>query len=304
LFRNLSSRNASSIIQWYQPQRRRILDEGIGDTMVQSTLKTASRSCSYTFLKQGDRMNAFAIATLFGLAAVPVAVPNIRAQKPTIVLIHGAFSDASSWSKVIPILERDGYVVTAVQIPLSSLADDVSATKRVLDAQPGPVVLVGHSWGGAVITEAAAGNKNVKSLVYVAAFAPEAGEVITAPAANYPAPELNSVLKPDEAGFVYIDRARFHDAFAHDLPEADTRIMAATQKPINGKSFGETLPVAAWKTIPSWYIVSTEDRAINPDLERYYAKRIGATTTEIKASHVPFLSHPKEVARVIEAAAK
>jgi pimeloyl-ACP methyl ester carboxylesterase len=112
------------------------------------------------------------------------------------------------------------------------------------------------------------------------------------------------VLKLDEAGFVYIDRARFHDAFARDLPEADTRIMAATQKPINGKAFGETVPAAAWKAIPSLYIVSTEDHAINPDLERYYAKRIRATTTEIKASHVPFLSHPKEVARVIEAAAK
>ena len=249
-------------------------------------------------------MNALITASLFGLAALPLASTATRAQKPTIVLIHGAFADASSWRKVIPILERDGYSVTAVQIPLSSLSDDVTATKRVLDAQTGPVVLVGHSWGGAVISVAAAANKNVKSLVYVAAFAPEAGEVVTAPAANYPTPELNSVLKPDEAGFVYIDRARFRDAFAHDLPEADTRIMAATQKPINGKSFGETVPAAAWKTIPSWYIVSTEDRAINPDLERYYAKRIGATTTEIKSSHVPFLSHPKEVARVIEAAAK
>lgn len=249
-------------------------------------------------------MNALVTAWLFGLAAVPLAGTAVRAQKPTIVLIHGAFADASSWNKVIPILESDGYTVTAVQIPLSSLSDDVAATKRVLDAQTGPVVLVGHSWGGAVITVAAASNKNVKSLVYVAAFAPEAGEVVTAPAAKFPTPELNSVLKPDEAGFVYIDRARFHSAFAADLPEADTRIMAATQKPINGKSFGETVPTAAWKTIPSWYIVSTEDRAINPDLERYYAKRIGATTTEIKASHVPFLSHPKEVARVIEAAAK
>ncbi|HKC81934.1 MAG TPA: alpha/beta hydrolase [Gemmatimonadaceae bacterium] len=249
-------------------------------------------------------MNALAITSLFGLAAMPLATTAIRAQKPSIVLIHGAFADASSWNKVIPILESDGYMVTAVQIPLSSLSDDVAATKRVLDAQPGPVVLVGHSWGGAVITTAAAGNKKVKSLVYVAAFAPEAGEVVTGPASKYPAPELNSVLKPDEAGFLYIDRARFRDAFAHDLPESDTRIMAATQKPIYGKSFGETVPAAAWKTIPSWYIVSTEDHAINPDLERYYAKRIGATTTEIKASHVPFLSHPKEVARVIEAAAK
>jgi pimeloyl-ACP methyl ester carboxylesterase len=249
-------------------------------------------------------MNALATACLFGLAAMPLAANAIHAQKPMIVLVHGAFADATSWNRVIPILQGDGYFVTAVQIPLSSLSDDVAATKRVLDGQTGPVVLVGHSWGGAVITAAAAGNKNVKSLVYVAAFAPEAGEVVTAPAANYPAPELNAVLKPDEAGFVYIDRARFHDAFARDLPEADTRIMAATQKPINSRSFGETVPAAAWKTIPSWYIVSTEDHAINPDLERYYAKRIGATTIEIKGSHVPFLSHPKEVARVIEAAAK
>jgi len=249
-------------------------------------------------------MNALAIATLFGLAAVPLATTAVRAQKPSIVLIHGAFADASSWRKVIPILEGDGYMVTAVQIPLSSLSDDVAATKRVLDAQTGPVVLVGHSWGGAVISAAAAGNKKVKSLVYVAAFAPEAGEVVTAAASKYSAPELNSALKPDEAGFLYIDRARFRDAFAHDLPEADTRIMAATQKPILGKSFGETQPAAAWKTIPSWYIVSTEDHAINPDLERFYAKRIGATTTEIKSSHAPFLSHPKDVARVIEAAAR
>jgi pimeloyl-ACP methyl ester carboxylesterase len=244
------------------------------------------------------------MACLLALTAVPLAATALPAQKPTIVLVHGAFADASAWNKVIPILQGDGYMVTAVQIPLSSLSDDVATTQRVLHGQAGPVVLVGHSWGGAVITAAAAGNKNVKSLVYVAAFAPDAGEVVTAPAAKFPPPELNSVLKPDEAGFVYIDRARFHDAFARDLPEADTRIMAATQKPINGRAFGETMPAAAWKAIPSWYVVSTEDRAINPDLQRYYAKRIRATTTEIKASHVPFLSHPKEVARVIEAAAR
>src|SRR5258706_945446 len=195
--------------------------------MVQSTLERALRSCSYTFIKQGDRMNALAITSLFGLAAMPLATTASRAQKPSIVIIHGAFADASGWNKVIPILQGDGYTVTAVQIPLSSLSDDVAATKRVLDAQTGLVVLVGHSWGGAVITTAAAGTKNVKSLVYVAAFAPEAGEVVTAAASKYPAPELNSVLKPDEAGFLYIDRARFHDAFAHDLPEAETRIMAA-----------------------------------------------------------------------------
>src|SRR2546430_1403106 len=129
-------------------------------------------------------MNALVTTWLFGLAAVPLAANAIHAQKPTIVLIHGAFADASSWNKVIPILQRGGYPVIAVQIPLSSLSDDVAATKRVLDGQSRPVVLVGHSWRGAVITAAAEGNKKVKSLVYVAAFAPEAGEVITTAAAN------------------------------------------------------------------------------------------------------------------------
>src|SRR5258705_1747136 len=205
-------------------------------------------------MKQGDRMNALAIASLFGLAAMPLAATAVRAQKPSIVLIHGAFADASSWNKVIPILERDGYMVTAVQIPLTSLSDDVAATRRVLDAQTGPVVLVGHSWGGAVISAAAAGNKNVKSLVFVAAFAPEAGEVITAPAANYSAPELNSVLKPDEAGFLYIDRARFRSAFANGLPEADTRVMAATPKTINGKTVRENQRPPAGTAKPAWHI--------------------------------------------------
>jgi pimeloyl-ACP methyl ester carboxylesterase len=224
-------------------------------------------------------------------------------MKPMIVLVHGAFADASSWSKVIPLLQAGGYTVTAVQIPLSSLSDDVDATNRVLHGQNGPVVLAGHSWAGAVITAAAAGSKKVKSLVYVAAFAPEAGEVVTAPAAKYPEPEINKALKPDESGFVYIDRARFRAVYAHDLPEADTRIMAVTQKPIKGECFGETVPAAAWKTVPSWYIVSTEDHAINPDMQRYYAKRIGATTTEIAASHVPHLSQPSAVARVLVDAA-
>jgi pimeloyl-ACP methyl ester carboxylesterase len=226
-----------------------------------------------------------------------------KAAKPTIVLVHGAFADASSWAKVIPILQGDGYQVTAVQIPLTSLADDIATTKRVVDAQSGPVVAVGHSYGGVVITGAAAGSGSVKALVYVAAFAPEAGEAVSAPGEKFAPPALSSALVPDAAGFLYVDRAKFHDAFCKDLPDADARVMAVTQKPVHGSVFGASVPVAAWKTVPSWYIVATEDRAINPELERYYAKRIGATTTEIKSSHVPFLSHPREVARVIETAA-
>jgi pimeloyl-ACP methyl ester carboxylesterase len=224
------------------------------------------------------------------------------AAKPTIVLVHGAFADATSWQHVIPILERDGYNVIAVQNALASLAGDGETTKRVIDAQTGPAVVVGHSYGGAVITGAAAENANVRALVYIAAFAPEPGEVITVFGERYPVP-LDHALKPDTAGFVYIDRAQFHDVFARDVPAMEASVMAATQKPIKGSAFGESVPQAAWKTIPSWYLVTQDDRAINPDLERFYAKRIGAKTTEIRSSHVPFISHPAEVARLIEQAA-
>jgi pimeloyl-ACP methyl ester carboxylesterase len=222
--------------------------------------------------------------------------------KSTIVLVHGAFADGSSWQRVIPLLERDGYKVIAVQNPLTSLATDVEFTKRVIDAQAGPVVVVGHSYGGAVITGAAAGNTNVKALVYIAAFAPEAGEPVGAFGDKYPAP-LGAALKPDAAGFLYIDRARFHEIFAPDVPAEEARIMAATQKPVNGSVFGASVDKAAWKTIPSWYLVAEDDKAINPDLERFYAKRMSAKATEIKSSHVPFLSHPREVVKLIEQAA-
>ena len=242
-------------------------------------------------------------ALIFVLALASATVGSAQTAKPTIVLVHGAFADGSSWAKVIPILEGDGYAVIAVQNPLTSLADDVATTKRVIEAQQGPVVAVGHSYGGAVITAATAGSSKVKALVYVAAFAPDAEEVLEAPGKQFSPPALSSALVPDAAGFLYIDRAKFHDAFCKDVPAADARVMAATQKPVNGSVFTASVPGGAWKTIPSWYIVASEDQAINPDLERFYAKRIRATTTEIRSSHVPFLSHPREVAKVIEAAA-
>jgi pimeloyl-ACP methyl ester carboxylesterase len=238
---------------------------------------------------------------LLSLAAA--AVGSAQTPKPVIVLVHGAFADGSSWAKVIPILESDGYSVIAVQNPLTSLEDDVATTKRVIEAQKGPFVVVGHSYGGAVITAAAAGSANVKALVYVAAFAPDADEVLETPGKRFSPPPLSAALVPDAAGFLYIDRAKFHDAFCRDLPAADARVMAATQKPVNGSVFTASVPGGAWRSIPSWYVVASEDRAINPELERFYAKRIGATTTEIRSSHVPFLSHPSEVAKVIAAAA-
>jgi len=218
------------------------------------------------------------------------------------VLVHGAFADAAGWQKVIEILERDGYYVIAVENPLSSFAADVETTKRVIDAQKGPVVVVGHSYGGAVITEAAADNTNVKALVYLAAFAPEVGETIGAFGDKYPV-ALNSALRPDSAGFLYVDRAQFRDVFARDVSPVEANVAAATQKPIIGTVFAATVAKAAWKTIPSWYLVSQDDHAINPDLERFYAKRMGAKTTEVKASHVAFISHASEVTKLIEDAA-
>jgi len=222
---------------------------------------------------------------LFILMMIPAVAAAQQTPQKTVVLVHGAFADASGWSRVIPILERDGYFVTAVQIPLTSLPDDIATAKRVVDSQKGPVVLVGHSYGGAVITGAAAGSPYVKALVYLAAFAPDSGEPLGEPGKKFAETSLNSALVPDSAGFLYIDRAKFHDAFCKDLPEAEARVMAATQKPLNGSVFGASVPAAAWKTIPSWYVVSSEDHAINPELERFYAKRMGATTSEIASSH-------------------
>jgi hypothetical protein len=152
------------------------------------------------------------------------------------------------------------------------------------------------------MTGAAAGDPKVKALVYIAAFAPEGGEPLGAFGKKYPAP-LDQTLKPDAAGFLYIDRAKFHDVFCADLPAIDADIMAVTQKPLHGSVFTASVPVAAWKSIPSWYMVSQNDRAINPDLERFFAKRMGAKTVEVASSHVSFISHPTDVAKLIEEAA-
>ena len=225
-----------------------------------------------------------------------------RAAKPTIVLVHGAFADASSFQYLIPLLEKDGYNVVAVQIPLSSVPDDIATTKRLLSWQKGPVVLVGHSYGGVVITGAATGNPNIKALVYLAAFAPDANEPIGPLNDKYPV-NLGKHLRPDPAGYLYIECDAVHDLFAADLPEAAAGVVCATQKPVNSSVFAATIDSPAWKTIPSWYLVSRQDHAINPDLERFYAKRMKATTSEIDASHVAFISHPDVVAKLIEQAA-
>ncbi|GJG89766.1 alpha/beta hydrolase [Gemmatimonadetes bacterium T265] len=228
-----------------------------------------------------------------------------RSAKPTVVLVHGAFADGSSWQNVIAILQRDGYPVVAVQNQLASLAGDIATTKRVIDAESkkGPVVVVGHSYGGAVITGAASGNTDVKALVYIAAYAPDAGESLGALNDRFAPSALPTSLAPDAAGFLYITRAKFRNAFCADVRAPQADVMWATQKPLAASTFGESLQAPAWKTIPSWYLVSQNDQAINPDLERFMAKRIGAHTTEVASSHVSFISHPAAVVRLIEQAA-
>jgi pimeloyl-ACP methyl ester carboxylesterase len=220
-----------------------------------------------------------------------------------IVIVHGAFADGSGWQSVYEILTKHGYQVTIVQNPLTSLNDDVAATNRILDKQDGPVVLVGHSWGGSVISQAGVHPK-VAALVYVAAFVPEVNEttfdcIKTAP----PAPE-NGILPPDEKGFVYYDKQKFHAGFAADVPKEKADFMFASQGPIAAQSFVTPLTQAAWKTKPSFAIVAMEDKSINPDIERFMYKRAGAKVTELHGSHAIYMSKAKEVAEVIEEAAK
>jgi pimeloyl-ACP methyl ester carboxylesterase len=228
-----------------------------------------------------------------------------QSPKPTIVLVHGAWADASGWYDVTVALQARGYKVVAVQNSLFSFAKDIETTRRVLDAQQGPLVVVGHSYGGAVITAAAAGNSHVKSLVYVAAFAPDSGEVIGGLLQRYPDLGLGKALVPDAAGFLYIDPAKYPEVFANGLPPIQARAMATAQKPIAGSALGEPLTVTpAWKTVPSWYVVGTQDRAINPELARFMAKRMNAHVTELPAGHLVFISRAQEIARIIESASQ
>lgn len=239
-------------------------------------------------------------------ALVDHDAPKLRLPsrpRPSIVLVHGAFADASGFQYLIPILQRAGYQVAAVQNPLSSIADDVASTRRVLDVQPADVVLVGHSYGGVVIS-AAANHPKVKALVYIAAFAPEEGEVLGELAAKFGIPELNAALVPDSAGFLYIDSEQYPRLFAGDLVPTLSRVMAVTQRPVAAPIFGESIGHAAWHDLPSWYIVARRDRTILPELERFMAKRMNATTSELDTSHVPFVTQPFEVSRVVLEAAR
>ncbi|WP_049973908.1 alpha/beta fold hydrolase [Azospirillum sp. B4] len=222
---------------------------------------------------------------------------------PTIVLVHGAWADGSSWRHVIALLLRKGLRVVAVQNPTTSLADDVTATRRALAAISGPVVLVGHSWGGTVITEAG-NDPKVKALVYVAAFAPGVGQSTGAlVGAHAPPPALAKIID-DGAGFLTLSVEGWVQDVGQDLAEEDARLLAVLQPPLAARTFTDTITEAAWSSRPNWYIVSSEDRIVSVDLQRELAARMNARTTELKASHLSLLSKPEAVAQVIVEAAE
>ncbi|MBU2342521.1 MAG: alpha/beta hydrolase [Alphaproteobacteria bacterium] len=224
------------------------------------------------------------------------------AQSPHIVLVHGAFADGSGWRGVYDDLTARGYRVTIVQNPLTSLADDIAATRRVLDRQEGPVVLVGHSWGGTVITEAGVHPK-VSALVYVSALSPDAGETTAQQYDGYTTPP-EFVIDTHEDGFGFIEAENFRAGFAADATQRDAAFLRDSQVPINMSAFGTVLENAAWRSKPSWAVIATEDRAFDQRMLHDMAERIGAKVTEVAASHAVFMTQPKVVADVIDEAAR
>jgi len=229
-------------------------------------------------------------------------IQGMSTNGTNIVLVHGAWADGSSWNKVIPILQNAGHNVIAVQLPEHSLADDVETVKRAIEHIGGPAILVGHSYGGAVITDAGYNNPNVTGLVYVAAFAPDEGQSLS----NFV--DLTKLPKDllifDSGGFVYINPAMFPGAFAHDVDPAEAAVMAIVQKPINQSVLGEKSGPPAWKQLPTWYQISEGDHMIPPDAERLFAKQMNATTLSINSSHASPVSHPEEIAQLILNATK
>jgi pimeloyl-ACP methyl ester carboxylesterase len=226
-------------------------------------------------------------------------------KKPNIVLVHGAWADGSSWAKVIPLLKEAGYNVVATQQSLLTLADDAETARRLVEAQDGPVLLVGHSYGGAIITEAAPSCPNVIGLVYIAGFGLDTGESLAILSSSAPvAPPGAAAIQPDQYGRLWLDRELFADNFCQDLDPTESATMAATQRPLSVACFEGKITDAGWKHVPSWYQVSSEDRMIPPPAEQFMAERMKAKTITLPSSHVTMLSHPKEVAEFVLSAAE
>ena len=220
-----------------------------------------------------------------------------------ILLIHGGFVDGSGWAGVYKILKRDGFTVTIVQNPTQSLAEDVAVTKRALAAQDGPAILVGHSYGGVVITEAGTDQK-VAGLVYIAAFAPDKNESVSSLIKDPPPGAPVPPILPPQDGFLFLDRAKFRESFAADVDQDEAAFMADSQVPWGLDALNGAVTEPAWKSKPSWYLVATNDKMIPPDAQRGMSKRTGATVVEIKGSHSVYVSQPQAVAHLIEEAAK
>jgi pimeloyl-ACP methyl ester carboxylesterase len=244
------------------------------------------------------------LAMLMGATLLLERTVKVSAAPPTgiknVVLVHGAFADGSGWEAVAKILEKDGYTVSVAQPPETSYADDQKYTKAAIDAMGGPVVLVGHSYGGSIISEAG-NHPNVAALVYIAAFALDEGE--SCGSIEQALPQASKAFKPDSNGNWWIEQEHFAADFAADISPAESHYMAISQVPISTDSFTHKVTSPAWKTKPTWYMVAAADRSINPDQERMMAKRAKAKTVEVNSSHVAYMSHPKETAKLIEEAA-
>ncbi|MGW2457999.1 alpha/beta fold hydrolase [Streptomyces sp. NPDC001356] len=274
------------------------------------TSRTRRARTSLTVLA-GATIAAGLLATTIAPASADKGAPW-RKPKPTVVLVHGAFADSTSWNGVIKRLRHDGYPVVAVANPLRSLSGDSAYLKDVLAGIDGPIVLAGHSYGGSVISNAATGNKNVKALVYLAAFLPEKGESAVDLSGKFPGSTLGDALRPvpftnadgSQGTDLYIQNAKFRHQFAADVPRNETDLMAVTQRPITNAALAEGAAEPAWKTIPSWVLVATQDLNIPPKAQEFMAERAGAHTTEVRASHAVSVSQPGKVTDVIEDAAR
>jgi pimeloyl-ACP methyl ester carboxylesterase len=225
-------------------------------------------------------------------------------DRPNIVLVHGAWADGSSWSGVIERLQAAGYHVTAPQFPMTSLADDVARLRHVLDLQDGPTVVAGHSYGGQIMTALGTDAPNAVALVYVAAFGLDEGETLGELLGQGPTPPALAHSVTDKQGFVWLSEDDFVQHFAADLDPVRAKVMYAVQQPLAGSTFNDVMGVPAWKSLPTWFLVATEDQAIPPDGERLFASRMGASTIEVPSSHVAMVSHPDEAARLVSTAAE
>jgi pimeloyl-ACP methyl ester carboxylesterase len=232
----------------------------------------------------------------------PDGIQGMSTNQTNIVLVHGGWADGSGWNKQIPILRNAGYNVIAVQLPTHSLADDVETVKRAISHIGGPVTLVGHSYGGEVITNAAYNNPNVTGLVYIAAFAPDDGQSLSSfvDPAKFP----KELFVPDSGGFIYLNSKIFRENFANDVDPAEADVMAIVQKPFNQSIFVEKSGPPAWKQLPTWYQISDADHMIPPDVQHMFAERMNATTLSLNASHASYVSHPTEIADFILNATK